>query len=162
MAAGGGSGVSFLGVNGVSSNSTHTNGLLDPSSASAPNGHHHTRSGTLDNALRALRIDTDVDTRGHQDEVSSATSTSTTASMSDRGLNGSVVGSEREIWAGEMSAVVGLQKRGLRGLMEGRRIREMGRGGSSRAKEDGGGGGGGGGGVNGGDGVGLGLMGPAP
>jgi galactose oxidase-like protein len=31
-----------------------------------------------------------------------------------------------EIWSGSFSAVVGLQKRGLRGLMEGRRIREMG------------------------------------
>jgi Galactose oxidase, central domain len=31
-----------------------------------------------------------------------------------------------EIWSGSLSAVVGLQKRGLRGLMEGRRIREMG------------------------------------
>jgi Galactose oxidase, central domain len=31
-----------------------------------------------------------------------------------------------EIWTGSLSTVVGLQKRGLRGLMEGRRIREMG------------------------------------
>lgn len=31
-----------------------------------------------------------------------------------------------EVWSGSLSAVVGLQKRGLRGLMEGRRIREMG------------------------------------
>jgi Mg-chelatase subunit ChlI len=29
-----------------------------------------------------------------------------------------------EVWSGSLSAVVGLQKRGLRGLMEGRRIRE--------------------------------------
>ena len=34
----------------------------------------------------------------------------------------------REIWSGEISSVVGLQKRGLRGLMEGRRMRERGRG----------------------------------
>ncbi|KAI9834388.1 MAG: hypothetical protein M1819_002999 [Sarea resinae] len=34
---------------------------------------------------------------------------------------------EREIWTGQLSAVVGLQKRGLRGLMEGRRMRERGR-----------------------------------
>jgi hypothetical protein len=31
-----------------------------------------------------------------------------------------------DMWSGTLSAVVGLQKRGLRGLMEGRRIREMG------------------------------------
>lgn len=29
-----------------------------------------------------------------------------------------------EIWSGELSSVIGLQKRGLRGLMEGRRMRE--------------------------------------
>ncbi|MCJ1351533.1 MAG: hypothetical protein MMC33_001517 [Icmadophila ericetorum] len=32
-----------------------------------------------------------------------------------------------EVWSGEMSCVIGLQKRGLRGLMEGRRMRERGR-----------------------------------
>ena len=31
-----------------------------------------------------------------------------------------------EIWTGELSSVVGLQKRGLRGLMEGRKLREQG------------------------------------
>ncbi|KAL2369737.1 hypothetical protein RJ035_008174 [Blastomyces gilchristii] len=59
---------------------------------------------------------------------------------------------EREIWTGEISSVVGLQKRGLRGLMEGRRMRE--RGGRpttstpGTAGGDGGGGGGGGEGAN--------------
>ncbi|MBE7180632.1 MAG: hypothetical protein INR71_05375 [Terriglobus roseus] len=33
---------------------------------------------------------------------------------------------DQSIWNGELSAVIGLQKRGLRGLMEGRRLREMG------------------------------------
>ena len=32
--------------------------------------------------------------------------------------------SQREIWTGDFSSVIGLQKRGLRGLMEGRRLRE--------------------------------------
>lgn len=32
----------------------------------------------------------------------------------------------REIWTGDLSSVIGLQKRGLRGLMEGRRLRERG------------------------------------
>lgn len=32
----------------------------------------------------------------------------------------------REVWKGDVSAVIGLQKRGLRGLMEGRRLRERG------------------------------------
>ncbi len=58
--------------------------------------------------------------------TSASTSTNTTNSeydLFDTGLRG-----EREIWSGEISAVVGLQKRGLRGLMEGRRMRERGRG----------------------------------
>lgn len=32
-----------------------------------------------------------------------------------------------EVWTGGMSCVIGLQKRGLRGLMEGRRMRERGK-----------------------------------
>ncbi|KAF1958820.1 hypothetical protein CC80DRAFT_468584 [Byssothecium circinans] len=141
MAAGGGPGVSFLGMNGT--NGT-TNGFLVPSGASSNTASSAERS--LDPALRALRINTDVETN-QEDETKSATSATSSASLSESG-DGSGVGSEREIWNGEMSAVVGLQKRGLRGLMEGRRIREMGRG-SSRSRDDG---------VN-GDGVGLGLMG---
>jgi hypothetical protein len=31
---------------------------------------------------------------------------------------------DRHIWTGDVSSVIGLQKRGLRGLMEGRRMRE--------------------------------------
>ncbi|KAJ5163402.1 uncharacterized protein N7500_005232 [Penicillium coprophilum] len=31
---------------------------------------------------------------------------------------------QRELWTGDLSSVIGLQKRGLRGLMEGRRMRE--------------------------------------
>lgn len=46
---------------------------------------------------------------------------------------------DEEIWSGEISAVVGLQKRGLRGLMEGRRLRERGgSAGSSHAGSAGG------------------------
>jgi hypothetical protein len=149
MAAGGGSGVAFLGVDGIAPNGT-SNVLSDPSTSTSASG-DHVADRSLDPALRALRINTDVNTNGHDDEVSSATSTSTSASVSDSGFgDGSGIGTEREIWGGETSAVVGLQKRGLRGLMEGRRIREMGRG-SSRSRDEGAG-------VNGHDGVGLGLM----
>jgi hypothetical protein len=125
MAAGGGSGIAFRGVNGLSTNGG-THGLLDTSGAT--NGVHPARS--LEHSLRGLRIDTGLDGRSHEDEVQSATSTSTSASASDSGLGG-----EREVWSGELSAVVGLQKRGLRGLMEGRRMREMGRG-QTRSRED--------------------------
>ncbi|OJD12920.1 hypothetical protein AJ78_06565 [Emergomyces pasteurianus Ep9510] len=79
--------------------------------------------------------------------ASTATSASTNTSVSFSGAMGTdddgdgdnntnrddMVGHERgrskparEIWTGEISSVVGLQKRGLRGLMEGRRMRERG------------------------------------
>ena len=46
----------------------------------------------------------------------------------DDGVGGSKASrmQEEEIWTGERSCVIGLQKRGLRGLMEGRRMRERG------------------------------------
>lgn len=124
MAAGGGSGIAFMGVNGVSGTNGTTNGVSNS----------HTNNNTtvadversLDAGLRALRVNTDVE-RNHDDEVSSAASESTSASASDSGFGDGSGIEEREVWNGEMSAVVGLQKRGLRGLMEGRRIREMGR-----------------------------------
>ncbi|PVI03351.1 hypothetical protein DM02DRAFT_652629 [Periconia macrospinosa] len=136
MAAGGGTGVSFLGMNGANG----TNGHLDPSSSSSV-------ERSLDPGLRALRLNTEFEAN-RDDDVQSAISAASSASLSDMG-EGSGIGSEREIWNGEVSAVVGLQKRGLRGLMEGRRIREMGRG-SSRSRDEGG--------PSNGDGVGLGLM----
>ena len=42
------------------------------------------------------------------------------ASLSARSLTGRSA-RDREVWSGALSAVVGLQKRGLRGLMESRR-----------------------------------------
>jgi hypothetical protein len=152
MAAGGGSGIAFMGVNGANG----TNGTT--------NGHHPLNSTTtvadversLDAGLRALRVNTDVD-RDHDDEVSSAASDATSASASDSGFGDGSGIEEREVWNGEISAVVGLQKRGLRGLMEGRRIREMGRGGRDRSQDHGAMGNGNGNGNS--DGVGLGLQG---
>ncbi|KAH6620451.1 hypothetical protein C7974DRAFT_435805 [Boeremia exigua] len=121
MAAGGGSGVAFMGVNNLSStnlNGTNGSSLNTESESSMSAG------------LRALKIDTSVPPS--DDEVSSAVSEGTSASASDSGEYGSSGLDEREVWNGVVSAVVGLQKRGLRGLMEGRRIREMGRGGRER------------------------------
>ncbi|KAH8700189.1 putative regulatory protein Ral2 [Talaromyces proteolyticus] len=45
-----------------------------------------------------------------------------------RGTDAEATG--RQIWTGDVSSVIGLQKRGLRGLMEGRRMRERGGGNS--------------------------------
>ncbi|KAF1913783.1 hypothetical protein BDU57DRAFT_455801 [Ampelomyces quisqualis] len=148
MAAGGGSGVAFLGVNGVSTTNGTSNGLHDLSTNSVIGNGNSTGDAedSFDAGLRSLRLNTDVE-RSHDDEVSSAVSESTSASASDSGHGDGSGISEREVWSGEISAVVGLQKRGLRGLMEGRRIREMGRG-RDRSRDDG---------IP--DGVGLGLQG---
>lgn len=149
MAAGGGSGVAFLAVNGVSAtNGISSNGVHDP--LSRLNGGDRSSATdierSLDAGLRSLRVNTDVE-RNHDDEVSSAVSETTSTSASESGFGDGSGIDEREIWNGDISAVVGLQKRGLRGLMEGRRIREMGRG-RERSRDDGNG-----------DGVGLGLQG---
>lgn len=77
--------------------------------------------------------------KGHG-KTSSIESTSTTTSAStstdlshtdteasaqeDNGKRASKVDKEKEMWTGDVSSVIGLQKRGLRGLMEGRRLRE--------------------------------------
>ena len=78
------------------------------------------------------------------------TSSSTSASEADTGgarRKASTVSTLDEVWAGGTSCVVGLQKRGLRGLMEGRRMRER-----ERGRTVGGLGNGGGAGVSGGGG----------
>ncbi|XPS71631.1 hypothetical protein M3J09_003808 [Ascochyta lentis] len=139
MAAGGGSGVAFMGVNNLS-NTNGTNGLSSLNTTGE-------QKSSMAAGLRALRIDTSVPPS--EDEVSSAVSEGTSASASDSGDFGSSGIEDREVWNGVVSSVVGLQKRGLRGLMEGRRIREMGRTGRERRDVSEGG-------MN-GEGVGLGL-----
>lgn len=70
-----------------------------------------------------------------EDEDSRSEASGSTMSSSTTGSEAFFAGSaelEREgeeVWDGGVSCVVGLQKRGLRGLMEGRRMRERGRGG---------------------------------
>ncbi|QSZ29752.1 hypothetical protein DSL72_004269 [Monilinia vaccinii-corymbosi] len=95
---------------------------------------------TSSQGQRSLRINTSVGSLGTgqgertQDDEESLSATSSVASdMSGSDISGSVSASESgrvnnagEIWRGDISAVIGLQKRGLRGLMEGRRLRERG------------------------------------
>ncbi|EEY20996.1 ral2 [Verticillium alfalfae VaMs.102] len=73
----------------------------------------------------ALRLNTTVQqqsSRPGSGELSATTSQSGSEWSSEIGE--SEGGGVREIWSGELSSVIGLQKRGLRGLMEGRRMRE--------------------------------------
>jgi Galactose oxidase, central domain len=101
---------------------------------------------TLSTKTAGLRIDTSFGEsrggiprnrlQGHQRSQSeeSAASTSTAASaatsVSDVDTQSDAQRDslkDKEVWTGDLSSVIGLQKRGLRGLMEGRRLRERGR-----------------------------------
>ncbi|KAI0144526.1 hypothetical protein GGR57DRAFT_507394 [Xylariaceae sp. FL1272] len=69
-----------------------------------------------------LRINTSVPiNRPGSAELSASTSVSGSEWGSE--VEDSERGAVKEIWNGELSSVIGLQKRGLRGLMEGRRMR---------------------------------------
>ncbi|CBF85380.1 putative regulatory protein Ral2 [Aspergillus nidulans FGSC A4] len=88
-----------------------------------------------------LRINTNIFSRRQgrerEDSISNASTSSASATSYDfsdsEGLPGDMARSSRrrrgthgdnEVWTGDLSSVIGLQKRGLRGLMEGRRLRE--------------------------------------
>ena len=70
------------------------------------------RNRTTGSGPRAMLDDDD-----EMSSAASATSESDVSGAEDAADDG-------EIWGGDISAVIGLQKRGLRGLMEGRRARE--------------------------------------
>ncbi|KAK3711714.1 hypothetical protein LTR37_009491 [Vermiconidia calcicola] len=134
MAAGGGDGVQF--ASAASNVRDSTIPLRTASLAGLDTMVNGAARGTA-----TLRIDTDVANRrstrntlrpgqrlveDSEDEMPN--SAATDASMSD--LEGNLsprAAKDREVWTGAVSAVVGLQKRGLRGLMEGRRMRERGK-----------------------------------
>ncbi|KAJ6135278.1 hypothetical protein N7512_000438 [Penicillium capsulatum] len=61
---------------------------------------------------------------GHSDSEFVSDSESRSQSRSHRRRDTDASRPAREIWTGDLSSVIGLQKRGLRGLMEGRRMRE--------------------------------------
>ncbi|KAI1167090.1 hypothetical protein F5B18DRAFT_648106 [Nemania serpens] len=81
---------------------------------------------SMDESVRGmdgLRVNTSVPIRRPGSaELSETTSTSGSEWGSEVG--DSERGVVKEVWTGELSSVIGLQKRGLRGLMEGRRMRE--------------------------------------
>ncbi|KAK4038050.1 hypothetical protein C8A01DRAFT_38009 [Parachaetomium inaequale] len=94
-----------------------------------PNGSGSVAGSEASGASRGtagLKISTAVPgARPSSDELSATTSVSGSEwSASEVGDSERGSGGGREIWAGDLSSVIGLQKRGLRGLMEGRRMRE--------------------------------------
>lgn len=136
----------------ASDSSDTEHGAIAPSAASS--------TGDLTSLARgipSLRIDTSMSRnqqRGPRDGADSISnpSTATSASSTSFGQSDSEFFSDsesrsasrahhrrgtgsRETWTGDLSSVIGLQKRGLRGLMEGRRMRER----SARSPNPGGG-----------------------
>lgn len=73
----------------------------------------HARSGSAESTSTATSNTTDTNF-SHTDTESPVTDTE----------GGSGKTAARQVWTGNVSSVIGLQKRGLRGLMEGRRMRE--------------------------------------
>lgn len=128
----------------ASSNGSYTEGAAG--NGTERNDSVSTTDATLPSEIKALRINTSVGNFAsgrHRDDEEAASATSSVASdvesdtsgafpASASGTSASGIGSRagsgevREIWKGDVSAVIGLQKRGLRGLMEGRRLRERG------------------------------------
>lgn len=140
MGAGGGDGVQFASAAPGARDSTiplRTASLAGMDSLMV-NGASHRNT--------ALRIDTDMangkSTRNtlrpgqslsedSEDDVPNSATTDTSMSDFEGMFDGQPKAGrderDREVWNGALSAVIGLQKRGLRGLMEGRRMRERGR-----------------------------------
>ena len=136
MGAGGGDGVTFLPAN----RPTHPPRAASLAGIEALN----LGNGAPGGVRGPLRINTEMSNGVHtgrssrsasiseaaeEDEEPVPDSASTNESMSSQmGLPQRAGDKEnRDIWDGGWSAVIGLQKRGLRGLMEGRKMRERGR-----------------------------------
>ncbi|KAH6657950.1 hypothetical protein BKA67DRAFT_202886 [Truncatella angustata] len=120
MAAGGGRGID---------GTLNPNFFAPPDSSLSSNG-LESRNGSISQAsmdetnssLGGLRLNTGVPpARPGSAELSATTSASGSEWSSE--LGDSERGTTKEVWSGELSSVIGLQKRGLRGLMEGRRMR---------------------------------------
>ncbi len=121
MAAGGG-----RGIDGTLNPNFFPSGLdvLSPVDPSMPPLPPAADANGLANRAAALKLNTAVPMGGRpsSDELSATASVSGSEWSSELGDNSEQ--GQREVWSGELSSVIGLQKRGLRGLMEGRRMRE--------------------------------------
>ncbi len=92
-------------------------GNLKVSNADESNGTHkkgHGKTNSVDSTSTGTSASTSTDI--------SQTDTDSLAESTD--LAAAKEKASKEIWTGDLSSVIGLQKRGLRGLMEGRRLRE--------------------------------------
>jgi len=117
MAAGGGDGVAFVGDEKRTERSAAatTRGTLG--SGPDGSGEKHLPNNRGRNGRQGAAANGNSENDGLSSGHASSSSMSGTESSED---------GQEQIWKGGWSAVVGLQKRGLRGLMEGRRLRERG------------------------------------
>jgi hypothetical protein len=128
MAAGGGRGID----GSLNPNFFPLNGGLDGLANPSETAMNRTSEGSnpqggvdaLANRAAGLTINTTVPSTGRPKSEELSATTSASGSEWSSEVGDSDRGSTREVWAGELSSVIGLQKRGLRGLMEGRRMRE--------------------------------------
>jgi hypothetical protein len=123
MAAGGGDGIKFVEDSARQGGRRVDDGVARPESPIMGGGRPQDGDG------KKAEDDKNGDTR-HNDSAQSDAETSEDDAPGDPETPGGGPGLGRpstslEPWAGKLSSVVGLQKRGLRGLMEGRRMREM-------------------------------------
>ncbi|KAK3322008.1 hypothetical protein B0H66DRAFT_514310 [Apodospora peruviana] len=127
MAAGGGRGIDGVLNPNFFPLAAGIDGLMSPTDSQS-NGGSILGSESSMNSGRAgaggLRISTAVPQGGRPPSEELSATTSVSGSEWSSEVGDSERGGTREVWAGELSSVIGLQKRGLRGLMEGRRMRE--------------------------------------
>ncbi|MCJ1477960.1 hypothetical protein MMC13_006635 [Lambiella insularis] len=136
MAAGGGRGTGFDRFGGINLNNDydaerngHTDMLANGSDSDdfiTPRARGPLRIDTSfqNGRQRPLAVDESED-EGSSIDGSASRASSVTDGSEYLGTDGGSDG--EEVWSAEGSCVIGLQKRGLRGLMEGRRMRERGR-----------------------------------
>ncbi|MCJ1397168.1 hypothetical protein MMC11_000360 [Xylographa trunciseda] len=146
MAAGGGRGTGFDHFGGLNLNTDYESDINGDSDTIA-NGPESDKFITPRATRGPLRIDTSfrngaqrrVTADESEDEGSSVdgSASSVTDGSDYLSTEGTGASESEEVWSAEGSCVVGLQKRGLRGLMEGRRMRERGRSVGVRAAVDG-------------------------
>ncbi|KAK5659227.1 hypothetical protein OQA88_1318 [Cercophora sp. LCS_1] len=128
MAAGGGRGIDGSLNPNFFPLSAGLEGLSSPTD-SQPNGgsvlgSESSAAGGLAGRTAGLKISTAVPSGGRPPSEELSATTSVSGSEWSSELGDSERGTSREVWSGDLSSVIGLQKRGLRGLMEGRRMRE--------------------------------------
>ncbi|KAK1753399.1 protein ral2 [Echria macrotheca] len=123
MAAGGGRGIDGTLNPNFFPLSTGLEGLSSPTD-SQTNGSVMGSESSLASRTGGLKISTAVPQGGRPPSEELSATTSVSGSEWSSEVGDSERGAAREVWSGDLSSVIGLQKRGLRGLMEGRRMRE--------------------------------------